>query len=294
MQMRLVLAIILIICVVDAARIRHRLRSGEEAGATTYTVKSGDTCWAISQTFKVTLAALEAANPGKCDNLQIGAKLTIPGGSSPAPTPSPTPTPTPTPSGTITFTQFQKAVTSNGFSTPTQAQYNAFISQYKSAGGITSNRELAMFLAEILHESGGLRYKSEIACTPPNSCGGSYDWNGKYQFYGRGYIQLTWAANYKAASQALFGDARLYNNPTTVATDESQAWGTAFWFWKANVHPNSGVQAGQFGSATKIINGGLECGASRQNPTGAQTRFNYYGNVFKAFGITGTPNSAGC
>jgi len=123
---------------------------------------------------------------------------------------------------------------------------------------------------------------------------GSYDWNGKYQFYGRGYIQLTWSYNYKSASQALYGDLRLYNNPTTVATNEDQAWGTAFWFWKVNVHGDSGVQAGQFGSATKKINGGLECGSNPPNKTGAQNRFNIYVKVLKAFGINEAANSAGC
>jgi len=41
-------------------------------------------------------------------------------------------------------------------------------------------------------------------------------WQG-VQFYGRGYIQLTWAANYKAASKALLGnEMALYNDPDWV------------------------------------------------------------------------------
>jgi len=194
----------------------------------------------------------------------------------------------------VTSSQFSSAVTSNGFPTPTAAQYSTFVSNAGPAGGITTKRELAMFLAEILHESGGLIYKSEIACTPPNSCPGSYDYNGAYQFYGRGYIQLSWSYNYKSASQALYGDLRLYNNPTSVATTEKDAWGTAFWFWKVNVHPDAGVQAGQLGSATNKINGGLECGPNPPNPTGAQTRFNYYVKVLSAFGVNEAANPAGC
>ena len=41
-------------------------------------------------------------------------------------------------------------------------------------------------------------------------------WQG-VQFYGGDYIQLTWAANYKAASKALLGnEMALYNDPDRV------------------------------------------------------------------------------
>ena len=69
-----------------------------------------------------------------------------------------------------------------------------FIKNAGPDGGITSKTELAMFMAEIMWESGGLYYKAELACKD-NNCAGSYVDNvglsGKY-YYGRGYIQLTW------------------------------------------------------------------------------------------------------
>jgi len=353
----------LLIACASASSSERLLRLAERGLATvSYTVVSGDTCWAIANANGITVAQLQSYNPGvDCNNLQIGQQLqtsagggasctqtqdydyaggdmwntgsssasaccstcsgtsgclawsyaystcylknSIPAkvykqgvvtGLSPAGQSSGGGGGGSSCSGLVSFSQFSSAVTSSGYPTPNNAQYCAFVSQAASAGGITTTRELAMFLSEILWESGGLVYKSEIACTPPNSCGGSYDWNGPYQFYGRGYIQLTWGANYNAASQALFGDNRLYQNPTPVATDETMAWGTAFWFWKANVHPNGGVQAGQFGSATNIINGGLECGSNPPNPTGRTNRFNIYKNVLPAFGDYETPNSAGC
>jgi len=280
----------LLIACASASLSARLLRIAEHGLASAkYTVVSGDTCWAIANTYGISVAQLQSYNPGlDCSNLQIGQQCaTSPpagGGASSGGC-----------SGLVSFSQFSNAVTSPpfGYPAPTNAQYCAFVSNAASAGGITTVRELAMFLSEILWESGGLIYKSEIACTAPNSCPGSYDWNGNYQFYGRGYIQLTWSYNYQSASQALYNDNRLYVNPTTVATDENEAWSTAFWFWKTNVHSNSGVQQGQLGSATNLINGGLECGAGASNPSAAQNRFRIYQSVLPAFGDYETLNSVG-
>ncbi len=50
------------------------------ATGTTYTVKKGDTLWAISQKYKVTVDAIVKANPSIKDpnQLSIGQKLVIP------------------------------------------------------------------------------------------------------------------------------------------------------------------------------------------------------------------------
>ncbi len=68
-----------------------------------------------------------------------------------------------------------------------------------------------------------------------------------------------------------------------------QAWATAMWFWKQNMH--NVVQGGEFGRATNAINGGQE-----RNPCrlACPTRFTYYGRIMRAFGQNEGLNSNGC
>ena len=50
-------------------------------------------------------------------------------------------------------------------------------------------------------ESGGLRYVQEIDCMN-TGCPGHYETTNDYpgaRYFGRGYIQLSWAYNYRAA-----------------------------------------------------------------------------------------------
>ena len=149
-----------------------------------------------------------------------------------------------------------------------------------------------MFLAEILWESGGLRYKRELACIK-TGCPGRYDNSvgdkGK-NYYGRGYIQLTHSYNYKAASLALYNDLRLIHNPDLVATDEDAAWGVSFWYWAKFVHSQPGIQRGEFGWATRAINGG-EC---THNMAAAHKRFAIYKKVLVAFHIHEQAKEHGC
>jgi predicted chitinase len=53
-------------------------------------------------------------------------------------------------------------------------KYNSFILNAETAGNITSKRELAMFLAQIIWESGGLIYVQEIRCVS-HGCPGDYE-----------------------------------------------------------------------------------------------------------------------
>jgi len=120
-----------------------------------YSVVGGDYCYAIAKKYKISVATLQKYNPKMdCDNLSIGQKLCVTAGSTSSSNPKST-TKAPASSSSsalISKQQFITAVTSTGFGypTPRDDQYNAFINNYKSAGGISSKTELAMFLTNIM------------------------------------------------------------------------------------------------------------------------------------------------
>ena len=96
---------------------------------------------------------------------------------------------------TPTYQEFSNALTQNGYPAPSTVKYTNFINGLSSQGGITTKREAAMFLAQIMHESGGLRLLIETACgNGCVNCPNSYvspglDYTGK-RYCGRGYMQL--------------------------------------------------------------------------------------------------------
>ncbi|KAJ2814730.1 hypothetical protein FBU31_007183 [Coemansia sp. 'formosensis'] len=202
----------------------------------------------------------------------------------------------------ITCDKFNKAVSaassaiSNSYPAPSSAQCNSFLKNMKSAGGIASSREAAMFLANILWESDGLRAKEEYDCQKlPDWCAQNYktpeDVPGQ-TYWGRGYIQLTWHYNYLDASNGLYGDDRLAKDAAQVAKDEDTAWNVSFWFWKDRVRSDPGVQAGNFGASINKINGGLECRGSAQDK--AKKRYAMYTAILPVFSPGETPKEAGC
>jgi len=205
------------------------------------------------------------------------------------------------PTGTlITFAEFSSGVVNGypGYPAPTQKQYQNLVSGAGPEGGIFTKTQLAMFLANVLLETGGLTQISETGCATSGTCNQYTLTPGigvpGQQYYGRGYIQLTWDYNYQAASQGLYADNRLLTDPNQVATDDKVAWATAFWFWNARVLNGvyaDQVRAGQFGATTKSVNG-LECLGSGTSQ--AHLRFQIYARVLKAFNVASTPNEAGC
>lgn len=194
-------------------------------------------------------------------------------------------------SGGPTYDQFCAAAAAYSKTTaggsppkPSQEVYNQYMNYVASAIPL---KEQAMFLANSIWETGGLQYVEEIACKT-GSC--TY---GKY--YGRGYMQLTWDYNYKAASQEIYKDDRLVTNPALVAQPEG-AWRTAIWFWTKNVSPAvkaaGAVDKYELGHSIKKINGALECPANDK----AKNRLAIYNAILDAWGIAkGNPGTtAGC
>ncbi|ORX71313.1 lysozyme-like protein [Linderina pennispora] len=120
---------------------------------------------------------------------------------------------------------------------------------------------------------------------------GSYDPN-KTVYFGRGYLQLTWAYNYGPASLDLLGNLDLLIHPERVANEPDLSWGTAFWYWKAKLHSAAGVTKGQFGASINAINGDLEC--SKVNNESAKSRLEIYKKLLGKYAPTIKVDTAGC
>lgn len=131
---------------------------------------------------------------------------------------------------------------------------------------INTPLRIAAFIAQITHESGSLRYVSEIAG------GKSYEYRkdlgntilearqAAYRhgvnpgtFYkGHGLIQITGYYNHIACGKALGLD--LVNEPMLLCTPENAARSAA-WFWLKH-DCNFLADSGLFDKITKVINGG--------------------------------------
>lgn len=137
---------------------------------------------------------------------------------------------------------------------------------------LENKRELAAFLANIMHESHHLQAITEVDTrTHDHYCNDTQGIpcaKGK-QYYGRGPIQLSWNFNYAMAGKALGLD--LLNDPDMVARVPAVAWKTALWYWMEipGSGPVSSHQAMKqnkgFGETVRSINGALECSKPTDN-----------------------------
>lgn len=135
---------------------------------------------------------------------------------------------------------------------------NTTMTQYE----INTPARQRMFLAQVGHESGQLRYVKELASglayEGRKDLGNTALGDGP-KYKGRGLIQLTGKANYLAASLDL--DLPLLDKPELLETPEN-ACRVAGWFWNKN-KLNSLCDLGLFEKLTKKINGGLNGYADR-------------------------------
>ena len=129
---------------------------------------------------------------------------------------------------------------------------------------ISTTSRQAAFLAQIAHESGELRYTRELAS------GAAYEGRGDLgnthpgdgpAFKGRGLIQITGRANYKACGEAL-GEP-LEAHPALLEGHEL-ACRSAAWWWKSH-GLNALADKGDIIKITKVINGGANGLFSRQS-----------------------------
>jgi putative chitinase len=118
-------------------------------------------------------------------------------------------------------------------------------------------KELAAFLAQCSHESGGGRYMSEIWGNTPAQQSyqgrmGNVQPGDGYRYRGRGFIQLTGRNNYRDAGKEL--GLPLEQNPD-IAENPEIAAKTAIWFWQKYVQPKIS-NWDDVASITRIVNGG--------------------------------------
>ncbi len=128
---------------------------------------------------------------------------------------------------------------------------------------ISSPKRQAAFLAQIAHESVELKYLEELASGQAyegrRDLGNTQPGDGK-RYKGRGPLQLTGRANYRAAGQALKID--LETNPDWAARPDI-AFRVAGWFWKSH-GLNELADRGDILTITERINGGTNGLEKRQ------------------------------
>lgn len=136
---------------------------------------------------------------------------------------------------------------------------------------IIGPKRVAAFLAQVGHESGQLRYLRELGNDAYLSkydtgrlaarLGNTPEVDGDGQkFRGRGLIQITGRANYRACGEALGLD--LIAEPALL---EQPQWAahSAAWFWTSRgLNPLS--DSGDFDTITQRINGGQNGAADRR------------------------------
>jgi predicted chitinase len=161
-----------------------------------------------------------------------------------------------------------------------------------TGGERTREREAAAFLANVSHETGGLKYVVEQnRANYGHYCDRSQPYGcpaGQSAYYGRGPLQLSWNFNYKAAGDALHTD--LLDNPYAVQKDPAVSWETGLWFWNSQsgagtMTPHDAmVHHKGFGETIRSINGDLECNG--RNVDERDDRINLYKQFVGILGTT--------
>ena len=169
-------------------------------------------------------------------------------------------------------------------------EFVASFNQWSQAYEINNTKRLVHYLAQVMHESACLRYTTEIAS------GAAYDTGAKaialgntpekdgdgQKYKGRGYIQLTGRANYKAFSESDLCMEDVLKNPERVAEYPLNQM-ASMWFWQtkglnslADLDDGGKVGEDIVRRITLKVNGG-------QN--GIAERLLYYRRLKKEYGL---------
>ena len=124
--------------------------------------------------------------------------------------------------------------------------------------------ELAAFVAQTAHESGGFHYLKEIASGAAYEGRrdlGNINKGDGVRFKGRGYIQITGRANYTKFREWLGGAPDIVSHPEMIERPHL-AMLASIWYWKHN-NLSPIALSDDFRLLTKKINGGLNGYTSR-------------------------------
>ncbi|KAJ3065755.1 hypothetical protein HDU98_010879, partial [Podochytrium sp. JEL0797] len=185
----------------------------------------------------------------------------------------PTPPPPPRPPvntifNLISASAFSNALTACGVTQP--GIYEGLTRAFPNPlnGGL---KELALLMGNLAHESGAFRFVEEIACAGVTVATS----NCKYGLYhGRGYMQLSWDYNYRAAANYL-NNQQIFTNPNIIMNDVNVNWDTVNWFWTTQVEPYLQSNGYTLGNSVMAVNGGQECPSSKGGNVIADGRVKY-------------------
>jgi len=201
--------------------------------------------------------ARTCANNNDCNGQTCFKDLKSCGSSPPSQPPSSPPSSPPSNGGSVSSLisrdSFNRALGSCGVNRPDI--YDALVGGFTARlpGGLN---ELALLIGNLAHESGAFQYTEEIMCAGVTQVTANCPYG---LYHGRGYIQLSWQDNYRAAAN-YWNNQQILNNPDIVKNNPTVNWQTVQWFWTSSVQPVFLRSGYTLGASVRAINGPVECG----------------------------------